>query len=167
MYQIQTQELLNRVVTNSERVDFSSTDPYGHLSTCRYLEYFVNHRITAIEDEIGFATMSFAKEHQIGLFFAKSELHFLRQAILGEKIMISSWVQSIHESGFQVTGIVYGGQKRDVKAIIKAEIRSVSLLTGKSTLLPNSFAASSETLIKALPLASSFIQDFKIPQGLI
>jgi acyl-CoA thioesterase FadM len=165
-YQVATEELLNRVVTSRELVSFSAADPFGHLSTCRYLEFFVNHRVSAIEEEIGFVTMAMAREQKVGLHFSHAELRYLRPAFLGEKLGISSWAHSIQGSGFRVSGIIYGLERRDVKAVINGELRSVSLVTGKPTDLPATFPATSETRVRELPLVGAFLGDFKgIPEG--
>jgi len=167
LYHVPADAFFQRVFTSGERVSFSSADPFGHLSTSRFLEFFVNHRVAAIEDQIGFATMAMAKEQHIGLFFARSEVHYLRQAMLGEALTVASWVSSFDESEFHISGIIFGTTKRDLKAVVHANLKAVSLQTGRAVPMPATFPATSENAIYSLPLALDFLKDFKIPHGML
>lgn len=165
MFQIPVQEFLNRVVSSQERIGFSFSDPYGHLSTCRYLELFVNHRILAPDEQQGITTMELVKQN-IGLFFAHAGVDYLRPTFLGETVELNSWVKAFDTSGFEVFGVLYGKEKKDARATFKAKIRSVDLKTGKPVALPSTIPCRSDQLISQLPFKDQVLPLIKgIPEN--
>ncbi len=161
MIQVSTHDFLNRVVTSNEQVTFSFVDPYSHLSTSRYLEIFVNHRIAAPEEHAGLATMTLAQEMKIGIVFHAVNLKFLFPSFLGEKLQVASWVSSIHETGFSVQGFISGTKDARAKAVMQADLRSVDIQTGRPVKLPHHLPCREAGLLDRLPKSVEFLKTIK------
>src|SRR5687767_4503015 len=103
---IPTQRFLNRVLSSTEKAAFSSMDAYGHLSTSRYVEMFVDHRMTAAEQKSGLDTNALLRDMRLGLVFRELRSTFLAPVMLGDELEIASWADSLGESGFTLKGVM-------------------------------------------------------------
>ena len=160
MFQISISDFINRVVSSEERIGFSFVDPYGHLSTCRYLELFVNHRVSAPDEQQGISTMQLAKSN-IGIFLSHSSVDYLRPTKLGDTVNIFSWVQSFSASGFEIYGVMCNSERKFAHATFQVSVRTVDLATGKPIPLPRTLPCRSDTLMQNLPLRNHFIKPIK------
>lgn len=85
----------------THRARFSEIDPYGHLNTVHYLEYFLDHRFTGLRG-LGMDLRSLA---QIPVAFYMKELNltFQRSVRADEEFQITSWVDEWGASQCHVT----------------------------------------------------------------
>ncbi len=158
MMQLPLQEFIGRVVTSTERVQFSQVDPYAHLNASRYSEFFVNHRITAVEDQLQVSTIQIAKTMNVGFFVSRLDVRYHAPSFLGETCEIASWVHSIHQSGFDLRLILSGTKNGKVRASGMMEIRTVDALTGKPVSCPVALPSTGATnLLLDRPLATDYL----------
>lgn len=167
MSQIPTRNFLDRVVTSLEKVTFSFADPYGHLSTSRYVEMFVNHRISAVEEKAGLHTLGLLKELKLAMVFQEIRTSFLTPALIGENLEIESWITAVEESGFTLKGVIWGTKNRRAKSVLSARLRSMDLESGRPKLLPPHLPGISETdLLSLCPTSKDYLKGLKgIPAG--
>lgn len=150
-------DFLNKVLISNERVHFSHVDPYGHLNTSKYVEFFLNHRIHAAEEQLHCFTMDIVKELSIGFVVQDINVRFVSPSFQGEVLEIASWVNSTSEYGFTLNMIIASEAKRKTKAIAKVQFVSVDMKTGRPTKLPDALPSrSSEALILTRPDSVSY-----------
>lgn len=80
------------VFTTTHRIRFSELDPYDHVSTGRYVTYFVDHRMQGLSERIGWnlatlATLPFM------LWVRRVEVDFVRPVRGDQEITITSHVR--------------------------------------------------------------------------
>jgi len=157
MNNISFPDFLNRVLISNERVHFSHVDPYGHLNTSKYIEFFLNHRIHAAEEQLKCFTMDIAKELSIGFVVQDINVRFVSPSFQGEVLEIASWVSSISEYGFNLNLIMASESKRKTKAVAKVQFVSVDMKNGRPIKLPDALPSRSlESLILTRPDSSSY-----------
>ncbi|MES2855773.1 MAG: thioesterase family protein [Bdellovibrionota bacterium] len=149
MTQLPLTDFVGRVVTSSERVQFSQVDPYGHLNASRYSEFFVNHRITAVEDQLQVSTVDLAKNLNVGFFVARLDIRYLAPCFLGEICEIASWVQTLSDGGFDLHITLIGLKNRKVRASGVMEIKTVDASTGKPVRCPAALPSRATTNVLA------------------
>jgi len=161
MTEIPSLEFINRVLATEDKVTFSFVDPYGHLNTARYLEIFVNHRVSGPEERAGLSTLAMAKEMKLGMVFHAVTLKFLVPAFLGERLQVYSWAISAHETGFSILGIIASEKNGRAKCVVHADLRSVNLESGRPVKLPATLPVTDPQLLRSLPLASDVCPTIK------
>ena len=139
--EVEVGRFLNRVIESEDVVSFSYTDAYGHLSTCRHLEIFVNHRILAPQLRFGLASMELAKSG-VGLFFTESNVKYHSPAPIGAKLKVCSWVSAIYDKGFSVKGVISDSRANRVCSVVSGKIAVVDLKSGGAKAMPSSFPCS-------------------------
>lgn len=150
-------DFMGRVLITRERVQFSHIDPYGHLNTSKYIEFFLNHRIHAAEEQLQCYTMDIVKELSIGFVVQDIQVRFSSPSFQSEILEIASWVSGKNESGFTLSLVMLSELKRKVKSSARVQFVSVDMKTGRSTNLPISLPTrSAESLIATRPMAEVY-----------
>lgn len=162
MNQILLEDFKNRVLTSRERVHFTFIDPYGHLNANRYLEFILNHRIAAAEEQLQCVTMDIAKEMKIGFVVTDIALKYLSPAFLSEELEIASWVTDVLPQGFKISAVISSIKTKKVKLSARLEFKSVGAQDGRLTAMPTALPSrSEERLIEARPLAADYVSDIR------
>lgn len=157
MNNISFSDFLNKVLISNERVHFSHVDPYGHLNTSKYIEFFLNHRIHAAEEQLKCSTMDIVKDLSTGFVVQDINVRFLNPSFQGEVLEIASWVSSINEYSFTLNIIMASEAKRKAKALAKVQFVSVDMKTGRPTKLPEALPSrSTESLIHTRPDSNTY-----------
>lgn len=159
MIQVPGTAFVHRVVESEDSATFTSVDPYGHLNTNRYLEMFVNHRVSAPDEKASVSTVAIAKEQRIGFVFHRIEMDFLSPVMVGEKVRMASWIESLSKAGFRVHGLMIGANSR-VRCAFVAELKSVSLESGRLIPLPESVPCR-DLAVETLPNKSEYLTGLK------
>lgn len=169
MNNISFPDFLNKVLISNERVQFSHVDPYGHLNTSKYVEFFLNHRIHAAEEQLQCYTMDIVKELSVGFVVQDINVRFVSPSFQGEVLEIASWVSSIGEYGFTLNMIMASEAKRKAKAIAKVQFVAVDMKTGRPTELPETLPSrSADSPILTRPDANTYKHTITgIPEDLI
>ena len=162
MKHISLEDFKNRVLTSQERVHFTFVDPYGHLNANRYLEFILNHRIAAAEEQLQCVTMDIAKEMKIGFVVSDVTLKYLSPAFLGEELEIASWVTEVLAQGFKISAVISSAKTKKVKLSACLEFKSVGAADGRLTEMPTALPTrSEERLIESRPLASEYVSTIR------
>lgn len=130
MHNFPLSDFLKKVVTSTERVQFTHIDPYGHLNASRYVEFIINHRIQAVEDQLQVMTMDIAKSVGAAFVVVRLDIRYLTPCFLNEELEIGSWVENIQKFGFTLRVVISGEKSRKVHAVAFQEIRTVNFKTG-------------------------------------
>jgi len=81
------------VYETSHRIRFSDLDPYDHVSTANYATYFVDHRMAALAQNVGW-DLAKLRSLPFMMFVRRLEIDFLRPARGDQDIAIRSYVKS-------------------------------------------------------------------------
>ncbi len=87
----------SRVLTTRHVVQFSDLDANYHMTTVRYLEYFLDHRFQAYRDEFGW-TLKKTATFDFVVFTQSVQLQYLRAVKCDELIRIESSAQKVDET---------------------------------------------------------------------
>lgn len=159
MFQIPFDSFLNKVLTSTERVQFSHVDPYGHLNTSRYVEYFLNHRIHAAEEQLQCLTMDLVKELSVGFVVQEMSTRFLLPCFQGETLEIASWVSQKSSHGFTLSVIMSSMKNHKAKACGRIQFVSVDMKTGRPIALPQALPSRAESdLTVERPTAQAYLE---------
>ena len=80
------------VYKSTHRIKFSELDPYNHMRTAVYSAYYVDHRIDALREQVGWDLKTLAKLPFM-VWVRKMEVDFLRPAAGDQEITITSFVR--------------------------------------------------------------------------
>lgn len=161
------EDLKCRVLVSREKVKFSQVDAYGHLNSARYLEFMTNHRIEAAEDQLGCYTLDLAKNLNIGFVVVDAHVQFLRPALSGENLEISSWLEFYDENGFSLRVFITSCHSRSVKSIGNLKFRSVGIHDGMPVPMPQRLPSRAAVdPLPSCPLVSQFKTTLKLPKGM-
>ena len=143
MIELTWADLHRRVLVTRERVKFADADPYGHLSSGRYVDMAMSHRVEALEDLLGFSIVRYAAG---GVAFParQVEVSYLRPALVGEALEVASWLEELGSSSFEVRVIISGATDRKVRAVVRIHFVSVDSKTGRAVAAPVAFPTTSE-----------------------
>ena len=151
-------ELVNRVVTSQERVQFSQLDPYGHLNASRYVEYLINHRFAALEDQLHVETLEMVKTLNVAFVIARLDTRYHLPSFIGEHLEVASWVETLNATGFDLRLVISGIENRRVRTSALMEIRTVDAKTGKLIRSPDGLLSRSDSeVIKSRPTRDDYL----------
>lgn len=169
MANILFENFIHKVLTSTERVQFSHVDPYGHLNTSKYVEFFINHRIHSAEQQLECYTMDIVKELSIGFVVHDMQLRFFIPCFQGELLEIASWMNEKSDYGFSMYMTMSSASKRKVKAIAKVHFVSVDMKSGRSIELPKKLPSRSDlNLISERPSSTEYMKTISgLPEGIL
>ena len=76
----------------THRIAFSDLDLYNHVSTARYADYFIDHRMQGVREHIGWNPETLATAPFL-VWVRRLEIDFVRPASHGQEITITSFVR--------------------------------------------------------------------------
>lgn len=165
---IPMEDLKSRVLISREKVKFSQVDPYGHLNAARYLEFMVNHRVDAAEEQLSCVVLDLLQELKIAFVVADARVQYLRPSFCGEELEIASWIEAVSDQGFFVTVLISGSRSRQAKSIGKIQFRSVCAATGKPSAMPASLPSrATEDVVSRCPKVEYYKKTVKVPAGVL
>jgi acyl-CoA thioester hydrolase len=89
------------VYTSTQRIRFSELDPYDHVSTASYARIFVDHRMDALRDSVGWDHETLAKLPFMA-WVRRMEIEFARPARADQEITLTSFVRDFRGSDAHV-----------------------------------------------------------------
>jgi YbgC/YbaW family acyl-CoA thioester hydrolase len=165
---IPMEALRSRVLISREKVKFSQVDPYGHLNAARYLEFMVNHRVDAAEDQLSCVVLDLLQELRVAFVVADARVQYLRPSFCGEELEIASWLEAVSEQGFSLTVLISAYKSRQAKSIGKIQFRSVCAANGKPSTMPTSLPSrATEDVVSRCPTVECYKKTVKVPVGVL
>lgn len=80
------------VFTSKHRVQFSDLDPYNHMSTGKYATYYVDHRMEALRECVGW-DLKTLETLPFMVWVRRMEIDFIRPVRSDQEITITSFVR--------------------------------------------------------------------------
>ncbi len=96
--EVRVQDLVGRRIRSERRVEFLDCDSYRHLSAAGFLRFAIDHRFTGTHDELGLASLDTEERTGIGWPIVRSEMDFLAEARLGDRVAVESWIDQLFSS---------------------------------------------------------------------
>jgi acyl-CoA thioester hydrolase len=109
---------INKVCETSYRVRFSDCDPFNHLNNSKYIDYFINAREDHLLQFYHFDVYERINKQGLGWVIGKTEIIYLRPALLMETIVIKSTILKLEENTIQVEMTMWDEQKTRLKALL-------------------------------------------------
>jgi YbgC/YbaW family acyl-CoA thioester hydrolase len=113
-------------------VRFADCDPYMHLNNSRYLDYFISAREDHLRIQHGFNIYEFVNKTGLGWVVSKSQIVYLRPALLMETIIIQSAVLNFGEKDVTVEMKMFNKEKTHLKSLLWTVFSHFNIKTGKS-----------------------------------
>lgn len=88
-------DVVGRMIRTETRVRFTDCDAYGHVASSRYLEMAVDHRMSAVTEQLGFDTLHSARHDAFAMINKEAHLDFRAAAKFDDHLMIESWIDGI------------------------------------------------------------------------
>ncbi len=150
---ISLHDLVGRMIRTENRVGFTDCDPYGHLASGRYLEMAINHRMSAVTEQLGFDTLRTAKETGVAFVNKEVNLKFQSPAQFDEWLVIQSWIDQALDHKLVVK--VWISKRDSGKIVCKVTIQTVTfdINTGVPVPIPRTYEAVHPVDIASLPWA--------------
>ncbi len=124
---------LPKVLESTAVVRFQDCDPFGHLNNARYVEYFMNARTDQLQAHYDFDIFGVGQEIGSNWVVSKTEIVFLRPALLREKIRIETRLIEATSRKLVVEGVMRDASGKQIKSIAWVEFTFVSLANGRPT----------------------------------
>ncbi len=127
------------VYRTSHRIRFSDLDPYDHVSTANYATYFVDHRMAALAENVGW-DLAKLRSLPFMMFVRRLEIDFLRPARGDQEIVVTSFVKSFEGSDALIEcAMLDAGGKPLARCLMS--VAHVDRATGRASAWPPDVAA--------------------------
>jgi YbgC/YbaW family acyl-CoA thioester hydrolase len=103
------------IFRTQHRASFQDLDAFGHMTTARYIEAFIDHRFTGLREALGLDLAALSKLPVI-IVTRKLSFEFHRPVHADETFEIASHVAEWGESDCLITGQLQGAQGRKISA---------------------------------------------------
>lgn len=85
------------IYTSKHRIKFSDLDPYKHMRTAMYSAYYIDHRMSALREQVGW-DLKTLETLPFMTFVKRLEIEFLRPVVGDQEISIASFVSEFSGS---------------------------------------------------------------------
>ena len=150
---VKLKDIVGRMIRTEARVEFTDCDPYGHMASSRYLEMAVNHRMSAVTEQLGFDTLKTVKETGIAFVNKEVNLKYRSPAQFDDWITVESWVDEIQE--FQLVVKVRLTNRDTGKIVCRVRIYTVTfdMKDGAAVPIPDTYQVDQPIDPHSLPWA--------------
>jgi len=115
------------------QVRFQDCDPFGHLNNVRYLDYFLNARMDHLQSFYGVNIYSRERPMTASWVIKKTQIAYLRPAMLAEEVVIRTRVIHYTENTIVVEGLMLDKDAKHLKSIVWIEFAYINVTTGRPT----------------------------------
>ena len=115
------------------QVRFQDCDPFGHLNNVRYIDYFLNARMDHLQNFYGVNIYKQEKPMTASWVIKKTQIAYLRPAMLAEEVVIRTRVIHYTDSTIVVEGLMLDKEAKHLKSVVWIEFAYISMATGRPT----------------------------------
>jgi len=146
-------DCVGRMIRTETRVGFTDCDPYGHVASARYLEMAINHRMSAVTEQLGFDTLKTAQESGVAFVNKEVNLKFQSPAQFDQWLVIESWIDEARD--YKLVVKVRISDRETGKVVCRVTIQTVTfdIREGTPVSIPQAFESVREVDLEALPWA--------------
>lgn len=117
-------------------IRFQDCDAFAHLNNAQYIHYFINAREDHLRTYYQFDLYQHAQHAGANWVITKHEIVYLRPALLGEVVTITTSLIDLTPHGLTVEGIMWDETGRQLKAVQWTQFRYINLRDGRPTTHP-------------------------------
>lgn len=111
-------EELQKTWESKSLIRFPDCDPFNHLNNSRYLDYFINAREDHLLKYHHFNIYELAREKGISWVVGKTQIVYLKPALLMETVIIQSSLIRLDEQEILVEMSMWNGDKTVLKSFM-------------------------------------------------
>ncbi len=112
-------------------IRFSDCDPFNHLNNARYIDYFINAREDHVLANMNFNIYHFAAEYGLGWVVSKTQVVYLKPAVLMKTVVIDSVILRVGATGLLVEMKMWNERKDKLKSVMWTNLVHINIKTQK------------------------------------
>lgn len=129
-------ETIDRHPQSTAVIRFQDCDAFGHLNNAQYLHYFINAREDHLRTYYQFDLYKHARQSGANWVITKHEIAYLRPALLGEVVHITTRLIDLAPQSLRVEGVMWDEAGQQLKAVQWTQFRYIDLNNGRSNTHP-------------------------------
>lgn len=114
-------------------IRFQDCDPFKHLNNINYFPYFFNAREDQVAQLYDFNVGEVYETHQTGWVVYNHEIAYIRPALMGEWVRISSRLVHYTENTIVVEYYMTDDQHKQMKTLLWSTLKYIDMKTGRKT----------------------------------
>jgi len=150
-----------KVLESKMKIRFHDCDPYNHLNNSRYIDYIITARGDQLIDYYGFNMYELLRQEGIGWVTAHTEISYFAPAMLMEEVTIQTQLIHCSEKSLHLEGIMWNGDKTQIKAILWARLVHFNIRAQKSQQHSKEFMQFFLQVVNPLPASQLFADRIK------
>jgi acyl-CoA thioester hydrolase len=123
---------MEKLPSSLHQIRYQDCDPLSHLNNARYIDYFMNAREDHLMDHYGLDIYERLRKDQKSWVVAKSEIVYRAPAMLMEKVLIRSQVNSYSIKHIVVEMAMYDENGKVLKALMRTVFVHFDARSGKA-----------------------------------
>lgn len=120
-------------------IRFPDCDPFNHLNSSRYIDYFINAREDHLMKHYQFNIYQVAAEKGVSWVVGQHQIAYLRPALLMETVVIQSALLKFGEKDLLVEMTMWDKNKEQLKSLIWTTFVHYNFKTKKSEIHSEEF----------------------------
>jgi YbgC/YbaW family acyl-CoA thioester hydrolase len=128
---LRTGSALEKEPESRMRIRFQDCDPFRHLNSAQYLDYFMNARDDQLRRHYAFDLDAYAKEDGGGWVVATYQNAYLLPALVAEEVLIRTRIVKGGPRGMVLEALMFDSQGETLKAVSWCEFAFVNVATGR------------------------------------
>ena len=145
---------MEKIVSSCTRIRFQDCDPFNHLNNSKYIDYFINAREDHVQEEYGLDIFAMAREHNVSWLVSSHQIHFLRPAVLMEKVLIETQLIGFTAKSLHVEMSMWDEGRTKLKSILWTQFIHINLKTQRPVDHSPSLMQLFEGILQSLPAVS-------------
>jgi YbgC/YbaW family acyl-CoA thioester hydrolase len=123
---------LKKILESKMKIRFHDCDPFNHLNSSRYIDYFLTARGDQLIDEYDFNIYNLAQTSGIGWVSAQTQISYLIPAHLMEEVTIETQLIGYSAKSLLLEAFMWNADKTDLKALLWTKLVHINLQTQSS-----------------------------------
>lgn len=137
---VETLKSMTPKIFSTEHIaKFREIDPYGHMNTVYYLDYFIEHRFEGMRS-IGI-TLDVIKDLPVAFYMKTVQLDMAMPVFAEQTFQITSSIQDLHEKAVIVSCEMVSGESKLQHATCQFDLVCVDKTSQRPCAWPHEFLA--------------------------
>lgn len=112
-------------------IRFQDCDPFGHLNTGRYIDYFINAREDHLARFYDFDIYERQKKTQDNWLITGHQIAYVHPALFREEVTIGTALIQYTENSILMEGVMLDKEEKQLKSVIWTSFRLYSFAEGR------------------------------------
>ncbi len=133
MFHKEENKVLPQTTHSRTIIRFQDCDPFKHLNNINYFPYFFNAREDQVAQLYDFNVGEVYEVHQTGWVVYNHQIAYIRPAMMGEWVRISSSLIHYTENTIIVEYYMTDDKHRELKTLLWSTLKYIDMKTGAKT----------------------------------